>query len=277
MNLLVVFLGRSGLFLLVTIAATIAVAVSTPTTPAATSTTATTATLEAVPLTIIPALSVSTITVTATATTTATAAPTILDLALVENLTTVRRVELSLFDELVLLLDIGNLLHDLQLSAMELRGRIQGEESIGFRLAVELDKDGALELVIIVAPELAMVNRAVLAKEGLNIELGRLRLFTEALGVDAAQSALLLSVARRHVGLRASNRLLALLALDYKLLALAKGGNNGGIGLELTHPLEAANGLERNGLVLGAASGTPQELVARQVAVAEIELDLQRQ
>lgn len=261
--------GCNLLVVAVTVIATTAAATATAATPSTT-----TATLEAVSLVVITTrLPVTLVTTAAAATSAATFGT--LDAALEEDLFLAGAgLHLALLNELGLLVQVVLLLLDDELLILPLGGGVQGNKGVGFVFRLKLNEDRALEFVLLVTPQLHQVDLTKLGEESLDVELSGSGLFAETLDVNAGSQAGLLRIRGRSVGLLALDRLLALLARHIQEGALLQRSDDGRVGLEHLHALEAADGLERNGLVLHASGRLPHELIGREVAVAEVELDL---
>lgn len=214
---------------------------------------------------------VSKVATTATSAATTAAAAAITLFALKESAGGVG-LELAGEDESGLLLHVVNLGHHLQVVFLPLGLGVQGEEILSRLLIGELDKDGALEELLVGAAETNGIDGSILLEEGLEVELGSGLLVSESLDVDAAGVEL---VVTRGVSLLALDCLLTLLASDVDLRALLQRSDDGRVGLEATHALEVGDGLKGDRLVVESSNKLPQELVVGKVAVRQVELDLQ--
>lgn len=148
------------------------------------------------------------------------------------------RRQLSLLDQIALLLAVVVLGHDLQVVLLPLGSRVGGDELLGRLLIGKCDKDGALEEALVGATELQAIDFTELGKEGLQLELGIGLLVTKALDVDSGSFGLGLGGGHGLVGHLALDGLLAFLSNHLEYLALSEGSNNGAVGLEAAHTLE---------------------------------------
>jgi hypothetical protein len=183
-------------------------------------------------------------------------------------------LELSLPDEIGLLLAILPLGHDLEIVVLPLGCRVQGYELLCFILVGKCYEDGSLEEILLCATKLEAADVTKLREEGFKVELCVGFLVAEALDVDG--SGLRLGLAGGHglVCILPLDRLFSLLAIDDEEIAIAKGGDNGAVGLESAHSLERVDLLDSNGLVLSTFALLPHELILGEIPVAKVELDL---
>jgi hypothetical protein len=181
-------------------------------------------------------------------------------------------LHLALLDQLVLLLDVRQLGHDLQVVSLPLGLRVEGQESLGGLLSVELNEDGALEEEIRCSSQTEGADWGVLTEESLKVELGGSLLFTKALNIYSDWH--LVASLRGFVGDLARDQLFALVARDVQVVAIAQSLDDGLVGLETTHAAEGGDLLEGNRVVLEPSGQLPHVLVLGKVAVSEVELDL---
>ncbi len=184
--------------LLVTVPVVVATTTTTATTAAPAPTTTPSA-LKSIPVVVAVALVLPVVRlaipalVVATPATTAAAAAASPLLALEEcGAPTRAGLENALLDLPVLLLQVIDLLHDEEIAALPGRLGVQVDEGVGELRRLKLDKDGALEEILLGAPELDQLDGAKGNEEGLDVELGRLSFLSKALDVDGGVEARLL-------------------------------------------------------------------------------------
>lgn len=247
----IIFAGALGLLVPITV---LVVTVVTTIPVSATTATATTAITEAV-LTVIrlaglPVVGVRVAVIGVEATTAATtAASTTLEFG------AFARLQLALSNELVLLLNIGLLRHDLQLVALPLGSGIEGKEGLGLFLGLELGKDRALEKVVGRATQADSIDSIELGKERLNVKLCRRLFIAETLNVDRAFHVI--TLLGRVVRMFAGNGLLSLLAINYEKVAFLQGLHDCLVGLETSHALKGTDRLEVHRVVAGTIDKVP--------------------
>ena len=186
----------------------------------------------------------------------------------------------SLLDVLDFVIDVLLLALDLEFLVLELWLWVQLEEILRFVLCGKLDKDAALEVAVGLAAQTDGVDGAVDGEELFNVELCRLGLLAEALGVDAAGHGLVLvdlAVLVNVVGEFVRKRDLA---RDAAVVGNVEHGrgldgvDDCRVWLEVAHALEVVDDLEVDGGVAVASGLLEEVLVGREVGVAEVELDL---
>jgi hypothetical protein len=241
--------------LLVSITTTIASTTATATTSSTSSTTSTTSAtssvLEAVLLVVVPSL--LPVVVAFPWTTTTSSLTGLLALVKLARVAVVG-FDLSLSDEIVLLVAVSTLAHDLEVMVVPLGSRVHLDKFVGLLLVGKCDEDRALEEVLVRASELEALNLAELGKEALEIELSVGSLVTEALDVNG--SSLDLGFGGGHGLIRglALDLLLALLAGEVEDLAILESSNDGAVRLECSHALERVDSLDLHGLVFASAA-----------------------
>jgi hypothetical protein len=244
--------------LLVSITTTIASTTATATTSSTSSTSSTTSTtsatssvLEAVLLVVVPSL--LPVVVAFPWTTTTSSLTGLLALVKLARVAVVG-FDLSLSDEIVLLVAVSTLAHDLEVMVVPLGSRVHLDKFVGLLLVGKCDEDRALEEVLVRASELEALNLAELGKEALEIELSVGSLVTEALDVNG--SSLDLGFGGGHGLIRglALDLLLALLAGEVEDLAILESSNDGAVRLECSHALERVDSLDLHGLVFASAA-----------------------
>ncbi len=185
-------------------------------------------------------------------------------------------LNLSRLDQLVLLLHVVDLRHNLEIVLLPLGGRVEGEEGLGGLLVREFNIDRALEEVALnISAETDTVDGPKGTKESLEVELSRRLLVAESLDVDSRGYLACPGIVLRDIGVLALDDLLALLALDIKKSALSQCSDDG-IAFKDLHAFELADRVGRNRVVLAATCQVPQELVRREVGIAKVEFNLDR-
>jgi hypothetical protein len=187
-------------------------------------------------------------------------------------------------DVIDLLLAVLLLTHDLQILALELRLGIELKELLSGLLAIELDEDTSLESLVIVTTKTHSVRGAVLAEEGLNVELSAGSLFAKALSIDGTRHSTVFedldSLGVGAVIKFGRQRLFAahagVIFAEIEEGRLTQRLDDGIERLEVAHALERVQNLDLDGIVLASADLLEKELVSGQVAVGEVEFDLAR-
>lgn len=164
------------------------------------------------------------------------------------------RLNLPLSDEVVLLVAVSSLAHDLEIVVLPLRLGVNLDELVRLILVGEGDEHGALEETLVCASELKALDLAKLSEEALEIELGVGGLIAEALDVNGGGFDLGLGGVHGLVGGLALDDLLTLLAGKLKELAVLESSDDGTVGLESSHTLEGVDSLDLHGLVFASAA-----------------------
>lgn len=242
------------------------------------------------PVTAITVVAVTTIaTTTAAATTTATTAATTTTATSTTSTTaaavaSVGGVDAAVLDFLDLLVAVLLLALENQISVLPLGLLLQSEESLLLLLRLKLNKDAALEgLVVVSAAQADGVGGTVGGEKSLDIELcsGLFLTEAEALGVDGAGHGGIfedldgLGIVLVH-GL--GERDLALdggvVVSQLDVLSGLESFNDRAERLEAAHALERVEELKGHGVVGAAANLGEQELVHGEVRIGEVEFDL---
>jgi hypothetical protein len=172
-----------------------------------------------------------------------------------------------------LLLTILLLAHDLKCLALVIWLGIFLKELLRRLVVVELNKDTALEGLVVMATQTHSVGGAELSEESFNVELCAGGLFTETFGVDAAwHSTVFEDLDRIGIGpvvKLSRERIFAAHAFvvfaQLKEGRFAHGVDNGLEWLEVAHTLEGVQDGKLDRVVLAATNFTQQELVTGKV------------
>lgn len=242
------------------------------------------------PVTAITVVAVTTIaTTTATATTTAATAATTTTATSTTATTaatvaSVGGVDVAVLDFLDLLVAVLLLALEYQISVLPLGLLLQSKESLLLLLRLELNKDAALEsLVVVSAAQADGVGRTVGGEKSLDIELcsGLFLTEAEALGVDGAGHGGILEdldglgiVLVHGLGERDLALDGGVVVSQLDILGGLESLNDRAEGLEAAHALERMKELKGHGVVGAAANLGEQELVHGEVRIGEVEFDL---
>lgn len=183
-------------------------------------------------------------------------------------------LNLAILDLLCLLIHVLLLWHDFQ-SVLGLPERlgVKLEERIRSLFVLELDKDRALEELLLGATEANRVGGTVWGEESFDVKLRAGLLIAKTLCVDGS---------RLGLGSWGSGIICEFTpdffetfgTSNFEELAISEGGNNSRMGTEALHATEGAKSRNLDWQVVGTICGIPHELVPREVAVTKVKFDL---
>lgn len=163
--------------------------------------------------------------------------------------------------------------HDEQLGLTVLRLGVESKESLGIRKVLKLNKDRALELLVIRATKTHLLDGSKSSKELFDIKLSGFGLITKTLGVNTTVEGIgtLLGLGLNQRRLTAHK--LTVLRNFQELGRLLQRSNNLLKGLETAHAGEACNSRDGHPTVVRLGQ-LVKELVGGEVLVREVELNL---